>query len=58
MIFQALNYLGEIYQMARLGRDERILNMKTGYRIGDNDPESLEIIGLWNEVYPKMGTSD
>ncbi len=31
------------------------LSMKTGYRIGDMDPESLEIIGLWNEVYRKMG---
>jgi hypothetical protein len=34
------------------------LSLKTGYRVGDNDPESLDLIGLWNEVYRKMGINE
>ncbi len=47
----------EIYSMALEARDEKYvtMTMKTGFRVGDNDPEGLEIIGLWNDVYRNMG---
>ena len=48
----------EIYRMALEAREAGLVTMslKTGYRVGDNDPEGLELIGLWNEVYRKMGS--
>ena len=47
----------EILDMALEGREAEYLtlNMKTGYRVGDFDPEGLDLIGLWNKVYRKMG---
>lgn len=47
----------EIMDMALEVRDEKYvtMTMKTGYRVGDNDPEGLDLIGLWNETYRNMG---
>ena len=47
----------EIFQLALEARDDEFitLSMKTGYRVGDNDPVSLDLIGLWNNVYRTMG---
>jgi hypothetical protein len=47
----------EIYLLALEARDDEYVTLspKTGYRIGDMDPESLEIMGLWNMVYRNMG---
>ena len=47
----------EILDMALEGREAQYLtvNMKTGYQVGDFDPEGLDLIGLWNKVYRKMG---
>lgn len=50
----------EVFKMALEARENKYisLSLKTGYRDGDNDPESLDIIGLWNEVYRKMGNNE
>lgn len=47
----------EVFKLALEARENEFvtLSLKIGYRIGDNDPESLEIIGLWNNVYRTMG---
>jgi hypothetical protein len=47
----------EVYLLALEARENEYVTLspKTGYRIRDNDPESLEIIGLWNIVYHNMG---
>jgi hypothetical protein len=48
----------EIMDMALEARENRLvtMTMKTGYRVRDMDPEGLDLIGLWNEVYRKMGS--
>jgi hypothetical protein len=47
----------EILDMALEACEERYVtvSMKTGCRVGNHDPEGLEIIGLWNMVYRNMG---
>ena len=47
----------EIMDMALEAREAKYVTicMKTGSRIGDHDPEGLDIIGLWNDVYRNMG---
>ena len=47
--------LNEIFTMALEAREAKIVSMsiKTGYRIRDNDPEGLDLIGIWNTVYGK-----
>ena len=48
--------ISEIFNMAYDARESQYLtlSMKTGHRVGDNDPEGLESIGVWNELYRKM----
>ena len=52
--------LNEIFSMALKAREEQYLSlsMKTGFRVCDMAPEGLELIGVWNEVYRKMGIKD
>jgi hypothetical protein len=47
----------EVFKLALEARDDEYVTLspKTGYRIRDNDTESLEIIGLLNNVYRTMG---
>ena len=47
----------EIFSMALEARDSNLLTlaMKTGFLVRDMEPEELDIIGIWNEVYKKMG---
>ena len=46
-----------IFSMALEAREAQLftLTMKKGYRIPDNDPECLDLIGLRNDVYRKTG---
>ncbi len=50
----------EIFRMAYEAREAQFLSLalKTGYSVSDMDPEGLELIGVWNEVYRKMGLKD
>ena len=45
----------EVFLLALEASDAYILtlSMKTGYRVRDNNPEGLELIGVWNKVYRK-----
>jgi hypothetical protein len=47
----------EVFKLALEARENEYvsLSLKNGFRVGDDDPESLEIIGLWNNVYRTMG---
>jgi hypothetical protein len=49
--------IAEVYEMSLEAREAGLvtMTMKTGYRVGDNDPEGLDLIGIWHEVYKKMG---
>jgi hypothetical protein len=47
----------EVFLLALEARENEYVTLspKTGYRIRDMDPESLDLIGLWNNVYRTMG---